>query len=272
MGLDKNFQGDANMKNVVCMTAMRGPTTPPHQPFVQRCAYSWHAWCEKHGYQFIFLETEFEDQAKVPGIFQRMKIIDALEKNKIEFEQVCAVDWDTFIMPWAPDFFKMVDGNFGGCPDGGYAPALNRSIRMVRENWFPTVTDVSWENYINGGMVIYSKKHKKALDEVYEFFHREYKKWCEVNKSPDFTDDQTILNFTVRDNKFPVTLLPRSFNVMDYTLRTLFDGQIDALGRKLDPKTSFKDITNVVHITGDVKFRNDVTAWLFDNFKEELGL
>ena len=260
------------MKNVICMTAMMGKDTPPHQPFVQRCAYSWHKWAEAHNSDFILLDKEFEDQKKVPGIFQRMKILEALEKNGLEYDQVCAVDWDSFIMPWAPDFFKIVDGNFGGCADAGYAPALNRSIRMTRENFFPTVTDVSWANYINGGMVIYNKKHKKALDDVYDFFHREYKKWCEVNKSPDFTDDQTILNFTVRDNKFPVTLLPRSFNVMDYTLRTLFDSQTDALGRTLDPKITFRDVTDMVHITGDVKFRNELTQWFFTTYKNELGL
>jgi hypothetical protein len=269
-----NIKESTAPTGVICMTAMMGTDTPPHQPFVQKCAYSWHHWAEKHGYDFILLDEEFEDQKKVPGIFQRMKILENLEKNGLKYDQICAVDWDTFIMPWAPNFFRIVNGEFGGVVDGGYAPALNRSIRMVRENWFPQISNnvLSWANYFNGGFVVYGKKHKPALDAVYDFFHREYKKWCETNKSPDFTDDQTILNFTVRAHGFPVVLLPRSFNVMDNTLRTLLDNQTDALGRTLNPETSFRDVTNMVHITGDSGFRNSLTDWLFKTYVKELGL
>jgi hypothetical protein len=257
------------------MTAMMGENTPPHQPFVGRCAYSWHKWAETHGDQFILLDKEFEDQKKVPAIFQRMKIMDVLDKNNISYDKIAVVDWDAFIMPWAPDFFEMVGDNFGGVVDGGYAPALNRSIRMVHENWpeFKISGEkVSWANYINGGFIVYNKRHRSTLDYVYNFFTTEYDKWCKTNKSPDFTDDQTVLNFAVRLFGHEVTLLPRSFNVMDHTLRTLFDNQTDALGRTLDSKTSFRDVTDMVHITGDAKFRNDVTAFLFATFKEELGL
>lgn len=260
------------MKNVICMPAMVAQGAPPPEPFVQRCAYSWHNWATKHGYEFYFIDSEFEDSRKVPTVFQRMKLLEALDKNSIQYDKVCAVDWDTFIMPWAPDFFPIVGDTFGATADEGYAPALNRSIRMARENFFPEVTDLRWSNYFNGGFVIYDKKHKPALDEVYEFFHTKNEQWCKANKSPNLTDDQTLLNFTVRKHKFPITLLPRSFNIMDYNLKTLFDRQTDALGRTFDPKITFRDVTDMIHMTGDSKFRNDVTGWLFANFKEELGL
>ena len=257
------------MKKLVVMLAFKGDK--PYDPYVERCAYSWNFWCNKHGHDFIFWDEAIEDMRQTPATFQRMRIFDVLDKNGMTHEEVSLVDYDTFIFPWTDDYFKLTNGKFSGVPDAGFAPQINRSIQMVKENWFPN-SKVNWGNYINAGFFTFTREHRKALEAVYSFYKTEQEKWKKANNSPDMTDDQTPLNFIIREHGFDINLLPRDYNVLDNYLFSMFTDKTDELGRRIDRIKTIRTAAKITHLTSNPQFRNDATQFFFEAYKKELEL
>jgi len=256
---------------MVIMTAFKDGGS--YEPYVERCAYSWNLWCRQHGHDFIFWDEKPENPSNAPATFLRMKIFDVLDtvENSKDYDQFSLVDYDTFVFPWCDDYFKLTEGKFSAVPDAGHVSSLNRSIQMVKENWFPD-SSVNWGNYFNAGFFTFGWEHRPVLESVFNFFESEKEKWLHFNKSADMTDDQTVLNFMVRQKEFPVKLLSRDYNVLDFYLKMMFDNRIDELGRMISSKKTFRTAAKIVHLTGGKDFRNDATAEFFNLFKSELSL
>jgi hypothetical protein len=169
------------MKNLVVMTAFRG--SEPYEPYVAKCAHSWNLWCKKHGHEFIFWDELPDGNSDVPATFQRMRVLDVIEKSESkDCEQISLVDYDTFIFPWADNYFDKTNKEFAAVNDWGYSSHLNRSIQMVKNTWFPKST-VNWGNYFNAGFFTFGWKHRPVLDAVYNFYKTQYDLWLKTNMS-----------------------------------------------------------------------------------------
>lgn len=234
------------------------------QPFVTNCAWAWQKIALKYNADFLVWEDAVADMDVLPTTFQRYYLLDVLEATKQEYDQICCVDYDTFPMWKCPNFFELTNGQFTAVPDGGEPHQLNRSIRMVRENWYSEVTDVNWANYFNAGFQVYNKAHKAALHEVIDFRKTQGHRWYTINKSSDFNDDQTILNFTIRKHKFPITLLPRSFNVMDHHMRCMLFNGPDSNNRFISAIQTMEDCAHIFHFTGGNDQRNQLTSFILN--------
>lgn len=259
------------MKNLVCMISFKKPNQQ-EQPFVENTTFAWKKWCDKNNVDFLLWEDPLFDVNDVMPIVQRCYIFDLLEENKKEYDQICWVGHDTFPMWYCPNFFEMTNGNFTCALDTGEPHQLNRSIRMVRTNWFPEITDVCWANYFNADFLIFNKMHKPILSDLFEFYKKEVKEtrnWYRINQSTDFGDDQTIINFLVRKYKYPITYLPRSFNVMDHFMRCIFFNGEDSNKRYISALQTIQDCVNMFHFTGDNNIRNHLTSYLIDNFGDK---
>jgi len=259
------------MKNLVCMVNFT-KLGQIEQPFVTNTSQVWKKWCDKREIDFLMWETPLYDTTEVVPIVQAYYLPELLKTNNLDYDQIACINYDTFPMPWCPNFFDMTDGKFAAALDTGEPHQLNRSIRMVRENWFPEVKNVSWSNYINAGFIVYNKSHINTLKEIIDFYEKFCKpktsdgSWCKINKCSDFGDDQTILNFVLRKNNHEITYLPRSFNVMDHFMRLIFFHGEDSAGRFIDNLKTIKDCVDLFHFTGDNTVRNQLTTYLFNVF------
>jgi hypothetical protein len=255
------------MKNVVVMINFK-KDGQEDKAFVSNTSFAWKKWCDKNKIDFMMWEDPLYIIDEVPSIVQRWHLIDMLESNKLSYDQICCVDYDTFPMWHCPNFFEMTNGKFTCALDNGEPHQLNRSIRMVRTNWFPEVMDVSWANYFNAGFVTYNSSHQPAFKELINFFDKEVKEtrnWYRINKSTDFGDDQTIINFLTRKHKFEITYLPRSFNVMDHHMRCmLFNGE-DSNKRIINAIQTMEDCAHLFHFTGNDNERFQLTSYILQH-------
>lgn len=252
------------MKNVVVIPNFKKDGTDD-PPFVTNCALSWQSWCEKHDTQFFMLEEKIHPFEEMPPQMQKMYTFRSLKESGVEFDQIAQVDYDTFILPHCPNFFDLTNHEFGAGLDAGFGPQLNRSIQMCKRNWFPD-SKIAWDTYFNSGFIVYNEKHTKAFSDVLEFYATQRTKWMEVNRSPDLTDDQTLLNFFLEKNGFKVSYFPRSYNVLDPWNRYFMYDATDELGRYINNVQTIKECVNVFHFCGDTNYRNQVTGFLKERF------
>ena len=258
--------------NAVVVINLKKDLSAPNRPYVDRCIYAWNFWANKNGVDFIEINNPVMSMDVMPATFQRWNIFDYLRDNNLKYDQVAQVDFDTIPSPFCRNFFELTNNEWSAVPDAGEGNMLNRGIRMVKENWMPDV-DVNWGNYFNAGFVVFGEKHEPVFKDTINFYNTEKEKWLKNNKSSDFTDDQTILNFMVRKNGFKVTLLPRSFNVLAWhAWNFLTPTFIDSNGRTVDRKTSIKDSVDIFHLCGDHQFRENVSEYMLSDFKQEYGL
>lgn len=262
------------MKNAVVIINLKDDLSAPNKPYVDRCIYAWNFWANKYGADFIEINNPMVPMVEVPATFQRWNIFEYLRNAGLSYSQIAMVDFDTIPSPFCRNFLALTDNEFSAVPDGGEGNQLNRGIRMVKENWEKlSKIDTNWGNYFNAGFAVFNEKHEKAFKDVVDFYKNEKEKWMVCNKTKDFTDDQTILNFMVRYNGFKVNLLPRSFNVLAWhAWNFLTPTFTDYFGRTIDRKTSIKDSVDIFHLCGDVDFREKVSEYMLADFKEEYGL
>lgn len=255
------------MKNLVVMPAFK--KNGDFQPYVYRCANSWQHWCKKYGIDFIFWDEPIYSMDEMTPTFQKTAIFKALRKYEVfGHDQISVVDYDTYIFPWAENYFLLTENEFSAVNDNGEAGPLNRSIQMVKENWYPK-SPVRWANYFNSGFITFGWKHEEVFNDTLEFYKKEHEKWLKVNKSPDMTDEQTILNFIVRDKGFRVNLLPRDFNVLDFHLNNMLQSRTDHLGRRIEAINTIRQAAQMVHFTQSPEFRNNISEVLEKTYPNE---
>lgn len=236
-----------------------------NKAFVVNCKAAWKKWCDKNDCDFIEITTPIASFRDIPPQIQKMWTMDIIISNEIEFDQIAQVDYDTFPLPHCPNFFNQTDNKFSAVLDNGFGPQINRSIRMCKTNWFPNI-NVNWDTYFNSGFIVYNKAHKSVFKEIQNFYFSKKDEWCNINRSPNLTDDQTLLNFELRKQKFDVTFLNRSYNVLDWHCRNFFANYTDELGREINAVDNIREAVNIFHITGDDEFRNGATEFLINNF------
>ena len=73
---------------------------------------SWSHYAKRHGAEiFVLDEPLFDVEYMKPNWF-KMYILDILDNNEIDYDQVLYVDYDTIVMPNAPNIFDLTEHKF----------------------------------------------------------------------------------------------------------------------------------------------------------------
>jgi len=248
------------MKNIVVMPNFKEPSTKEDALFIKNSKILWTEWCKKFGYDLVIIEEPICPFNKLCPQMQKMWVMEILDDNGIEYDQILAVDHDTYPIPNCPDVFQMTNGEFTAALDNGFGPQLNRQMIIFREHYFPNDKFVTWDTYFNSGFIIYSKKHKEVFKRTQKFYFDNIKEFEIINK--DGMNDQTPINYILADMGFKLTVLPRSFNVLDFHMeRFLIPTYVDERGREVNREKNIIDCINVFHI-GNGHIRDAASEYL----------
>lgn len=250
------------MKNIVVMPNFKDYLPKEDKVSVKNSRIIWEAWCKKFNYELLVIEEPICSYDTIRVEMQKMWVMDILESNDVEYDQVLVVDYDTYPMPNCPDVFQMTDHKFSAALDNGFGPQLSRSMIMYRDHWFPHITFkmLNWDNYLNGGILIYNKEHKILFKTIQQWFNDNFKSVDIINN--DMENSQTIMNFLIVDLKIPVSILPRSFNVLDFHMeRFLIAPYKDDRGRMIDRERNILECVNIFHITNG-QIRDQASQYL----------
>jgi lipopolysaccharide biosynthesis glycosyltransferase len=136
--------------------------------------------------------------------FEKYQAGDVLE----EYERVLRLDSDVIVSPSAPNLFDTDPNIIYATREDVLDRRYDRlkQIHLVKQAMgnIPEWNDF----YINGGVVLASKKHK----EIYTIKKEEVEEIYSKNLGP--FKEQTFLNWRIRKNKFPVCDLGPRFNRM----------------------------------------------------------
>lgn len=229
--------------------------------FIKNSKILWEHWCEKYNIDFLTIEEPICPFKDLCPQMQKMWVMEILDKNNIEYDQILAVDHDTYPTPSCPNVFNMSNGEFAAALDNGFGPQINRLIRLFKDNFFKNNKFVSWDTYFNSGFIIYNKKHKEVFKQTQEWFTKNKEEFFVLDKCRGL-NDQTILNFVLSDMGYKLVILPRSYNVLDFHMeRFLIQSYTDELGRYIDREQNILDCINVFHI-GNGQIRDQASEYL----------
>ena len=90
------------------------------------------------------------------------------------------IKWD------APNMFEMYDDEFCGVVDNDSYYFLNNSLNAYGK-FFPDI-EMDTDNYINAGVVFFTKKHKHFFDAMLEFYfeHKDTLQYIQKTGGPRF--------------------------------------------------------------------------------------
>ena len=175
---------------------------------------SWESWCKKNDVDFMLI-TEHDNRLGKP-IWNKELIF---EKVGDKYDKIGIVDDDTIIRLDAPNIFEMYDDEFCGVVDNDSFYFMHNSINAYGK-FFPN-TEVDTDNYINAGVVFFTKKHKHFFDAMLDFYF-EHKDELDNWSVPNTGREQTIFNLMLEKLNIKKKYLPSSWNMFGMHKKGLF--------------------------------------------------
>jgi hypothetical protein len=243
------------MSNVVFQVNIEGHRTKPEFDLSTK---SWAIWCKKNNLEHFVLTEPIYDLDYMNANWHKFFVLELLDKQGVDYEQVCIVDADTIVHPKCPNFFELTDNKFSVVQSDGCYEWVNRSIGAYHTYFFPNIYLKTW-TYFNSGFMILNKSHRKFCDEVYEFYKENQQKLVEAQKTFMVGTDQTPINFLTRQHEIELKWLPNAYNLHDpYRKDLLF----------IDPSNWWPDDLNNLYNSGWVYHFNAIPN---NNLKRDAG-
>lgn len=170
---------------------------------------SWKSYAKKHNCDIFVLEDNLFDVEYMKPNWFKMYIIDILEVNNIEYNQILYADYDTIVMPDAPNIFELTDHKFTAVRNFGDMDWVCRSI----ENYSKYVFDgfiFPYYNYFNSGIMVFNKKHKELFKSIQNFYEKNRDKLIWIQNTYCVGNDQPVFNFFVNRD------IPNDYKVLGY--------------------------------------------------------
>jgi predicted O-methyltransferase YrrM len=185
---------------------------------------SWEYWCKRNECLFVpFTEPIKEDLYRFRPNWQKLIFIfDILDKQDIEYDQICLAD-STCMIKWnAPNFFELTDKKFTGWRDTDNMRWIYDSIQGYKEFFGGYELDQS--KYINSGFIIFNDIHKELIQGLKKLYLDNVDTFIELQDSKvKKGNDQTPLNYWLQINKVDVNIdLPNAFKLSHMHRRELF--------------------------------------------------
>ena len=185
-----------------------------HSKFSQYSIPSWKAWCKKNGVDFMVV-TEHDERFGAP-IWNKELIF---EKVGDKYDKIGIVDDDTIIRIDAPNIFEMYDDEFCGVRDDDNLSFVHNSLNAYSK-FFPNTT-IDTDNYINAGVLFFTKEHKPVFDSILDLYFNnkdEIDNWS----IPGVGREQTIFNYTFEKLNVKRKILPPCWNLVNMHKKGMF--------------------------------------------------
>ena len=193
--------------------AQRGSSVRADLRYATYARATWEWWCRRNGAEFVAL-----DRPLGTGAFSQMSpslrrwlapqmLVDAYGPDT----QIAMVDADTMIRWDAPSPFDAAGGGFAAVLDTG-PRWIHQDIKSY-QHLFPDVR-LEWWEYVNSGLVVFGAAQLPTIAALLDLIAGRWPELRQMHASGRVSVDQTLLNFVLKQQREPVTLLPPAFNLV----------------------------------------------------------
>lgn len=176
---------------------------------------SWRSYAEKYNCEIYVLDQPLFDIEYMKPNWFKMYILDILDNEGIEYDQVLYVDYDTIVMPNAPNIFELTNHKFCAVRNFGDMDWVCRSIENYSKYLFGNFM-FPYYNYFNSGVMIFNKKHKQLFYDIQKFYENNVDNINWMQNTFCVGNDQPIFNFFVnKDISSDLKLLDYEWNMQD---------------------------------------------------------
>ena len=163
-----------------------------HNSYYNITKQAWTKYCDKHNIDFLFIDKLLEN---IPHPKWNKHCV--FEYTKDKYEKIGIVDFDTMPNWQSPNFFDLYDDEFCGVVDNESITWLDNSVNLYRNRFEELNVDIELGEYINSGVLFFTKKHKFVFEEVLKTYYDNKEKFDNWNV-PNTGRDQTVLNLILK--------------------------------------------------------------------------
>ena len=227
-----------------------------HSNFAKYSIPTWKYWCKKHGIDFKVI-TKHDDRFDAP-IWNKELIF---EKTNNEYDKIGIVDDDTMIKWDAPNIFDLYNHEFCAVRDDDNLGFVHNSLNAYKK-FFPDV-EVDIDNYINAGVVFFTREHKPVFDSLLKLYF-DNKEEIDNWSVPNVGREQTLFNYTLESLGVKRKILPPSWNLVNMHKKGMFDHNFQSS----DKTAYFFKYGYVWHFTGfPIEQREDMMRQTWEAIK-----
>lgn len=197
-------------KNCIVMVAIQDEASKyDHQKYFEASKQCWQMYCKKNNIDFIVITK------KLPNVkycvWHKEFVFDYIGDK---YEKIALVDFDTLVKWDAPNFFDLYTDEFCGVIDNESLFWMENSIRSFKSNFEEiSKVDISLSEYINGGVLFFTKEHKSFFEKLKKFYFDNKERFDNWN-IPNTGKEQTILNLYLKKENVKKKYLDFRFNTM----------------------------------------------------------
>lgn len=211
-----------------------------HKEYFEITKQAWELYCKKNKIDFLVISNKIENV--LHSKWNKHYVFDFVENT---YEKIGMVDFDTMPKWDMPNPFNLYTTEFCGVIDNSSLFWLNNSLVSYKDAFPELDINLKISEYINSGVLFFTKDHKFIFDNVKNFYIKNKKKIDEWNV-PNTGRDQTVLNLILKKLNVEKKYLPYSWNTVGMIKKGMFFYN-DKLN---DPTPFFIKYGNIWHFTG----------------------
>ena len=244
------------MPNYIVITAVKSILSPLRSEGYKYSIQSWKRWCSANGAELRVLEQLLYDVEYMKPNYFRYYCFDLLAEEFKSGDKICLVDADTIIHPKCPNFFDLVNDDFGCVLEDGDFDWIIRSIENY-QNEFAEFSNFNFDiwRYFNSGFIVINESHKKLCADLISFYLQKRDKIVNYNKKYGVGTDQPLINLLVQQQNTKVQILPYQFNMTSLQRKNI-----------LDDRMLFTNIHGIYHFNAVEGGPEMVNYWLHKTF------
>jgi len=178
-----------------------------HSRYYNITKQAWQSYCKKYKIDFIFVDS-LSDNIPHPK-WNKHCVFNFTDG----YEKIAMVDFDTMPNWNAPNLFDQCTDEFCGVVDNESLNWLDNSINSYKQSFPELNVPISLCEYINSGVLLFTKNHKYIFDEMLVFYKNNKNKIDNWNV-PNTGRDQTVLNLVLKKLSVKKKYLDFRFNTM----------------------------------------------------------
>ena len=175
---------------------------------------TWKYWCEKNDVVFYEYSSTNYDTSKHKINWTRwFDVFDRIDGLNIEYDKIALIDGSTMIKWDAPNFFNENNSHIS-------AFKSLENIRWIMQgiDGYSDLFDnfkFDYKKYVSCGFQIFDKTHRDFLNQLKDFYFKNYDIILHLEKTIKRGTDQPVYNYLLQINDVDVnTSLPNSFWLM----------------------------------------------------------
>jgi hypothetical protein len=244
------------VKTLIYTTAVDSDTSKfKNSLYSQYCILSWEKWCKKNGIDFLVIRDN-DPRYKFP-VWNKDRIFELVGNT---YEKIGYVDSDTIVRWDCPNPFDLYTDEFCGVKEISSLRWIYNSISTYG-HFYPNVT-LPLDEYINSGVVFFTRDHKYIYDELIELY---VKNQSELDTIKGVGKVQTLLNLSLKKNHVKQKYFDDRWNLFSIHKKNMFvhNWQLNE-----DKTPFFVKYAYVWHFTGfPIESRTDVMKNVWESVK-----